>query len=387
MNVHDVNGRSLIVVLDSAGVGHAPDAAAYGDEGANTLGHVLRECPGLKVPHLRKIGLENALALAAGLSPGLPQIGCVGVMAELSAGKDTTTGHWELAGIVLHEPFRTCKSFPAEMVGAIEEAAGVKFIGNVVASGTEILARLGDLHMRTGNPILYTSADSVLQIAAHEEVVPPARLYEICMVARKHADGIGRVIARPFRGTNGAWVRTPNRHDFSLVPPRTVLNALEESGIPVTGIGKISDIFAGSGLRDSHPTTSNSHGMAVIQKLWDAGNEGLLFANLVDFDMLFGHRRDVNGYALALEEFDLWLGEFMEKIRDEDLVLITADHGNDPTWTGTDHTREKVPCFELHAGKRACLGNIQGFGHVAARVAEYFQLDSGWRASASVEKR
>ncbi|MEI8312912.1 MAG: phosphopentomutase [Verrucomicrobiota bacterium] len=379
--------RSLVVVLDSAGIGHAPDAAAYGDEGANTLGHILREFPGLKVPHLREIGLESALALSAGQPAEAPQAGCVGMMTELSSGKDTTTGHWELVGVVLSEPFRTYESFPTEMVEAIEAEAGVKFIGNVAASGTGILSLLGEQHVRTGNPILYTSADSVLQIAAHEDVIPLDRLYGICKAARRHAEGIGRVIARPFVGTSGHWTRTPNRHDFSLTPPRTVLNALEDAGIPVTGIGKISDIFAGSGIRESYPTTSNRHGMDVIQKLWGSGKEGLLFANLVDFDMLFGHRRDVKGYALALEEFDLWLGEFLKTLRAEDLVIITADHGNDPTWIGTDHTREKVPVFELHEGKRAILGEIQGFGYVATRVAGFFQLGSDWRASASAENR
>ena len=382
-----VNLRSLVLVLDSVGVGHAPDEDAYGDAGANTLGHILRACPGLNLPHLRRIGIQSALSLSAGEPADIPEAGSVCVMSELSAGKDTTTGHWELAGIVLDEPFLTYESFPAKMVEAIEAAADVRFIGNVAASGTEILARLGEQHVRTGNPILYTSADSVLQIAAHEDVIPLARLYEICKAARQHADGIGRVIARPFVGTNGQWTRTPNRHDFSLTPPRTVLNALEEAGVPVTGIGKISDIFAGSGIRSSYPTTSNHHGMEVIQKLWDTEREGLFFANLVDFDMLFGHRRDPKGYALALEEFDLWLGEFLKTIRDDDLVIITADHGNDPTWKGTDHTRENVPCFELHQGKNAILGEIQGFGYVASRVAGFFQLGSDWRASASAENR
>ena len=382
-----MNLRSLVLVLDSVGVGHAPDAAAYGDEGSNTLAHILQRCPDLALPNMRRIGLDSALALSAGRTAEAPQAGSVGVLTELSAGKDTTTGHWELAGVVLDQPFRTCGSFPPEMVNAIEKAAGVRFIGNIAASGTEILSRLGEQHVRTGNPILYTSADSVLQIAAHEDVIPLERLYGICKVAREHAEGIGRVIARPFCGTNGAWTRTPNRHDFSLTPPRTVLNALEDAGIPVTGIGKISDIFAGSGVGESQPTTSNRHGMETIQRLWDTGKEGLFFANLVDFDMLFGHRRDVKGYALALEEFDLWLGGLLKTIRDEDLVMITADHGNDPTWKGTDHTREKVPCFVLHAGRNDILGDIQGFGYVASQVAGYFQLASDWRASGSVENR
>jgi len=382
-----VNLRSLVLVLDSVRVGHAPDAAAYGDAGSNTLGHILQGCPGLALPNLRRIGLDSALALSAGSMAETPQTGSVGVLTELSAGKDTTTGHWELAGAVLDQPFPTYVSFPPEMVNAIEKAAGVRFIGNVAASGTEILSRLGEQHVRTGNPILYTSADSVLQIAAHEDVIPLERLYGICKIAREHAEGIGRVIARPFCGTNGAWIRTPNRHDFSLTPPRTVLNALEDAGVPVTGIGKISDIFAGSGISESHPTTSNRHGMETIQRLWETGKEGLFFANLVDFDMLFGHRRDTQGYALALQEFDLWLGGFLNAVRSEDLVMITADHGNDPTWKGTDHTREKVPCFELHGEGNAILEDIHGFGYVASRVAGFFQLASDRRASGSVSNR
>lgn len=379
--------RALVLVLDSLGVGHAPDAADYGDEGANTLGHILQECPNLSLPHLRAIGLDAALALAADRPAKAPRRGSLGVLTELSAGKDTTTGHWELAGVKLGEPFRTYESFPPELVAAIEQTAGVRFLGNVAASGTEILSRLGEEHVRTARPILYTSADSVLQIAAHEDVVPLDRLYEICKSARNHAEGIGRVIARPFCGANGAWTRTPNRRDFSLSPPRTILNALEDAGIPVTGIGKISDIFAGSGIRVSHPTKSNREGMKTIQRLWDTGNAGLLFANLVDFDMLFGHRRDVTGYGRALEEFDLWLGGFLKTIRAEDLVMITADHGNDPTWQGSDHTREKVPIFELHGTKNALLGNLVGFGCVATRLAGFFQLASDWRAPGSVGNR
>lgn len=382
-----MKARSLLLVLDSVGVGHAPDAEVYGDAGANTLGHILHSFPSLALPHLRRIGLDSALALAAGETAAPPETGCVGVMTELSAGKDTTTGHWEIAGVVLDKPFRLHKSFPKEMVEAIEEEAGVRFIGNHTASGTEILEMLGETHVRTGHPILYTSADSVLQIAAHEEVIPLEKLYSICRIARRHAEGIGRVIARPFLGHAGAWHRTPNRHDFSLTPPRTILNALDDAGIPVTGIGKISDIFAGSGIRNSHPTISNRHGMEAISKLWDSSSGGLLFANLVDFDMQFGHRRDVAGYAGALAEFDTWLGGFLEKIQPDDLVLITADHGNDPTWTGTDHTREKVPLFELHGAQVGCLGNIRGFHYAASRIAGYFGLDSDWNAPANSGKR
>jgi phosphopentomutase len=246
----------------------------------------------------------------------------------------------------------------------------VEFIGNEAASGTAILDKLGPLHVATGHPILYTSADSVLQIAAHEEVIPLERLCEICRIARKHCDDwkIGRVIARPFVTDDGQFQRTANRHDYSFLPPRTVLNDLQDAGISVTGVGKISDIFAGSGISASHPTVSNAHGMRTIDQLWEKNTPGLLFANLVDFDMLHGHRRDVTGYARALEEFDAWLGGFLPQIGSEDLVILTADHGNDPTWRGSDHTRERVPVFVLHGGRNENLGLIDGFGFVAHKL-------------------
>lgn len=367
--------RALVIVLDSAGVGHAPDAAAYGDEGTNTLGHILAQRPELKVPHLDRLGLRLALALATGETPtGVPEFGQVGVMTARSAGKDTTTGHWELAGVVLQEPLATFEKFPPQLVEAIEEEAGVSFLGNKAASGTAILEELGPTHVATGDPILYTSADSVLQIAAHEEVFPLDRLYALCAIARKHCDAyrIGRVIARPFLADDGQFERTEGRRDYSLVPPRTILNELQEAGISVTGIGKISDIFAGSGISASHPTVSNADGMRTIDQLWDEKKPGLLFANLVDFDMLFGHRRNVDGYARALEEFDHWLGTFLPRIAADDLVLITADHGNDPTWKGTDHTRERVPLFRPGPGPTGNLGVIEGFGRVAEILREGF---------------
>ncbi len=363
--------RALIIVLDSVGVGHAPDAAAYGDEGADTLGHILDKMPGLKVPHLKSLGFDIARELAAtGKASLAPQRGAVGAMTEVSAGKDTTTGHWEIAGAVLEAPFAVFDKFPDELVRAIEQEAGIEFIGNKAASGTAILDELGPLHVATGDPILYTSADSVLQIAAHEEVIPLERLYEICRIARKHCDAyrIGRVIARPFIADEGDFRRTPNRHDYSLIPPRTVLNELHDAGFPVVGVGKISDIFAASGITESHPTRSNAHGMQTIDKLWDQESNGLIFANLVDFDMLYGHRRDVAGYAQALEEFDLWLGGFLRKIKDDELVIITADHGNDPTWSGSDHTRERVPVFVISHHAPEVLGVIEGFDFVADRI-------------------
>lgn len=378
--------RALLLVLDSVGIGNAPDAEAYGDIGANTLGHIFEQCPELALPNLCSLGLPELLdapALAAYQSATYRA--SYGRMTERSAGKDTTTGHWELAGAPLMEPFALYERFPDELVHAIESEAGVEFIGNYACSGTTILEELGAEHVRTGNPILYTSADSVLQIAAHEAVVAVERLYETCTIARKHADapGIGRVIARPFSGEVGKFVRTSRRHDFSMKPPRTVLDALVEAGIGVTGVGKISDIFAGQGTTESFPTASNAEGMQWISQLWNNGAPGLVFANLVDFDMLFGHRRDVAGYATALEEFDRWLGNFLSHVGPEDLVIITADHGNDPTFRGSDHTREQVPLFVLLGGLARDLGTRSSFADVAAELAVYFKLPARWPAGCS----
>lgn len=373
--------RSLVLVLDSVGVGQAPDAEDYGDAGADTLGHILAATPGLSLPHLLSLGLERVL------DPRSTEHvrASFGRMREQSAGKDTTTGHWEIAGVVLEEPFATFERFPDELVRAIERDADTSFIGNYACSGTEILNELGEEHLRTGNPILYTSADSVLQIAAHEEVVPLQRLYEICRSAREVADRyrIGRVIARPFLGQPGIFHRTSNRHDFSLRPPRTVLDALGEHGVTVMGVGKISDIFARRGVAESFPTTSNRDGMRQIEELWQNRKDGLIFANLVDFDMLFGHRRDVAGYANALREFDDWLGTFLACILPNDLVIITADHGNDPTFRGTDHTREEVPLLVLHKAAKSDLGIRESFADVAATLAEYFGLPGQWPAGSS----
>ena len=375
--------RALLIVLDSVGIGHAPDAEPYGDAGADTVGHILAAVPGLSLPHLERVGLSTARAVAAGKPTSLPEIGSAGAMTELSKGKDTTTGHWELAGVTLDRPFAVFEHFPPDLVAAIEQEAGVTFLGNYAASGTSILQELGEEHCRTGRPILYTSADSVLQIAAHEGVMPLEKLYQLCRIARKHASSVGRVIARPFIGSPGNWQRTPNRHDYSLTPPKTVLNALAENDVPVTGVGKISDIFAGSGIATSHPTTSNQHGMEVISELWKSGTPGLIFANLVDFDMLFGHRRDPEGYGAALAEFDTWLGGFLPLIGPGDLVIVTADHGNDPTHRGTDHTRERVPVLIPSDPEPRNLGNINGFSFVADRIATYFGLTRDWNAEST----
>ena len=363
--------RALLLILDSVGCGSAPDAAAYGDEGADTLGHIYERTPGFSLPNLEHLGLAKILNRKNALTP---QAGW-GRMRERSAGKDTTTGHWEIAGAILERPFTVFEKFPDELVRAIGREAGAGFIGNFPRSGTVVLDELGEEHMRSGKPILYTSADSVMQIAAHESIMPPARLYEICKIARRHCDAarIGRVIARPFTGGPGAFQRTAGRHDYAMLPPRTVLNAIADSGRAVHGVGKISDIFAGSGITASTPTASDAAGMAAIAHLWPV-LDGLLFANLVDFDMLFGHRRNVAGYAEALREFDRWLPSFLASVQPDDLVIITADHGNDPTWRGTDHTREEVPLLVLHGGKAAPLGTRATFADVAATLAEFFVL-------------
>ncbi len=369
------NMRALLLVLDSVGCGGAPDAAEYGDAGANTLGHIYEGCPGFSLPVLESMGLRRLLEISAGAGGEWPERS--GLMREVSAGKDTTTGHWELAGVILEEPFPVFERLPEKLLEEIESESGVKFLGNYAASGTKILEELGAEHLRTGHPIVYTSADSVLQIAAHEEVFGLERLCEVCQVARRHADAwrIGRVIARPFVGEPGAFRRTAHRHDYSYPPPPTVLEALQNAGVRVFGVGKISDIFAGRGIDQSYPTASNAEGMAETARLWQEAQEGgdtLLVVNLVDFDMLHGHRRDVAGYARALREFDAWLDGFQNRITKEDLVLITADHGNDPTWKGTDHTRERVPVFLLGRVPACAPGMRESYADVAATLADFF---------------
>lgn len=373
--------RALLLILDSVGLGHAPDAANYGDEGANTLGHILRERPDLQLPVLRSLGLGELVdETAQSTEASVSYRASYGRMQERSPGKDTTTGHWEIAGIILEEPFAVFEKFPHALVRVIETEAGVVFLGNYARSGTTIIEELGEEHVRTGHPILYTSADSVLQIAAHEAILPVERLYEICAIARRHADTvrIGRVIARPFEGSLGNLQRTSRRHDYSMKPPRSVLNAISESGAEVIGVGKIKDIFAGEGVTQSHPTASNAEGMQRIAELWPQLSNGLVFANLIVFDMLFGHRRHVAGYAQALEEFDGWLATFLPQIGENDLVIITADHGNDPTFRGSDHTREQVPLFILHRSDSIDLETRETFADIAATLADYFHLRDGW---------
>jgi phosphopentomutase len=363
--------RALLIVLDSVGCGAAPDAAQYGDDGADTLGHILERVPTLHIPHLRRLGLDPILGLGDAHDASFAR------MRPASIGKDTTSGHWEIAGAILDKAFAVFEKFPDELVEEIERAAHVKFLGNIVSSGTQVLELLGQQSVVSGRPILYTSADSVMQIAAHEAHFGLEKLLHVCETARRFADQwqIGRVIARPFVGEINNWSRTANRHDYSILPPRTVLDALQGAGIDTLSIGKISDIFAGRGIGRSLPTKSNAQGMETIVAEWDKTADGFLFANLVDFDTLFGHRRDVEGYADALATFDVWLGDFLPKIGPDDLVLITADHGNDPTFRGTDHTREEVPLLVIHGDRRENLGTRATFADVAASLAEFFGVD------------
>jgi phosphopentomutase len=365
-----------LVVLDSVGIGGAPDAAAFGDEGSATLQHVADAAGGIHLPNLAALGLGR-VAEVAGVPPAPEPAGAYGSMVERSPGKDTTTGHWEIAGVVLERPFPTYPDgFPPEVMDAFEAAIGSRTLGNVAASGTEIIERLGAEHLATGRPIVYTSADSVFQIAAHVDVVDLESLYEMCRVARGILRGeheVGRVIARPFEGTPGSFVRTPDRHDFSVLPPQpTVLDAVSGAGQEVVGVGKISDIFAGRGVTSSRPTRSNDDGVTEVVAALGSVSRGLVFANLVEFDSSYGHRNDPRGYAAALEAFDRRLPEIIAALGPGDVLLVTADHGNDPTTPSTDHSRERVPVLAAGGLVRpgAPIGERASFADCGATVAE-----------------
>ena len=364
-----------LVVLDSAGIGGAPDAASFGDEGSATLQHVAEAVGGLSLPNLAEHGLGRVASIKGVPAAAGPK-GAFGAMVEGSPGKDTTTGHWEIAGVVLDRPFPTYpKGFPREVIDAFEAAIGSATLGNRAASGTQIIDELGEEHMRTGKPIVYTSADSVFQVAAHVDVVPLDRLYEMCRIAREIMRGpheVGRVIARPFAGLPGAFERTPDRHDFSVAPPDTVLDAICRAGLEVRGVGKISDIFAGKGVTSSRPTRSNDEGITAIREEVSTIDRGLVFANLVDFDQSFGHRNDPKGYARALELFDARLPEIIAALEPRDVLVVTADHGNDPTTPSTDHSRERVPLVVAGAAVRAGtdLGERSSYCDCGATVAE-----------------
>ncbi len=364
----------VILVADGVGCGGAEDAAEYGDAGADTLGHLAARVGGLRLPHLEAIGLGHLTSIA-GVAPVSRPRGAFGAMRELSAGKDTITGHWEMAGVVTTDPLVTFpRGFPAEITGPLAAAAGRGLLGNKTASGTAIVDELGPEHLRTGALIVYTSADSVLQIAAHEEVVPIPELYRICVAARAIADRhrIGRVIARPFVGKPGAFERTYNRKDWPVVCPEpTLLDRLAGAGVPVIGVGKISDIFGGRGVGDSLHSEGNTDGLRLTIEALGRMDHGLLFVNLVDFDMLYGHRNDCPGFQGALEELDGWLPSLERALAPGDLVFLTADHGNDPTKAGTDHTREHVPLLVWGPGVRpVALGVRSSFCDLGQTIAE-----------------
>ena len=385
--MHKIN-RLVIIILDGVGIGAMPDAAEYGDEGSNTFVNTARALGGLDLPNLQLMGLGN-LAPIPGISPRPDCTASYGVMLERSKGKDTTTGHWEMAGLITERPFPTYPhGFPKEIIRAFEKAIGRGILGNYPASGTEIIEQLGEEHIRTGKPIVYTSADSVFQIAAHEDVIPVEELYDMCLKARKLLSGehnVGRVIARPFIGEPGKLIRTDRRRDFSVPPPQpTVLDALCQAGHSVIGIGKIGEVFANQGLTACSHITGNLDGIAQTIAAIKSAGRGLIFTNLVDFDTLYGHRNDPKGFAHSLREFDDHLPEILNAMRDDDLLLITADHGNDPTTPSTDHSREKVPLlvWGRSASKGVNLGTRDTFADIAATIAELFGLNP-WPVGAS----
>ena len=374
--------RVFLVVMDSVGCGTAPLSHEYGDEGANTIKHIAEATNGINLPNLKKLGYGN-LTEIKGVEPVENPLGYYFKADELSTGKDTMTGHFEMVGIHTTKPFMTFTDtgFPQDLIDLLEEKTGHKIIGNKSASGTEILVELGEEHIKTGAMIVYTSADSVLQIACHEKYFGLDELYRCCAIAREicldEKYKVGRVIARPFIGeSKDTFKRTPNRHDYALSPAHeTTLDALKEAGFDVISIGKINDIFNTCGITEAHKTVSNHHGMEILNEVAKKDFKGLCFLNLVDFDALYGHRRDAVGYKNCLEEFDTDLGEFMKLMKEDDLLIITADHGNDPTWKGTDHTREYVPVIiyneKLQGGD---LGIKETFAVVGQTIAENFDV-------------
>lgn len=376
--------RIFTIVMDSVGAGAMPDAAKYGDEGADTIGHTAEAVGGLKMPVMQAMGLGN-LHKIKGVNPVQTPTGYYTKLLEKSVGKDTMTGHWEMMGLYIDSPFQTFTEtgFPDELIKELEEKTEHKVIGNKSASGTEILDELGERHMQTGEMIVYTSADSVLQIAAHEETFGLDELYRCCEIAReitmKPEWKVGRVIARPFLGDKaGNFSRTPNRHDLALKPyGKTTLNSLKDAGYDVISVGKINDIFVGEGITDSHKSLSSIHGMEQTIELADKDFKGLCFVNLVDFDAKWGHRRNPQGYAKELDDFDVLLGQLINKLSEDDLVILTADHGNDPTHQGTDHTREMIPMVAYSKSFKGAGLIRQGssFADIGATIADNFNVE------------
>ena len=385
------DARVIIMVMDGAGVGGAPDAAEYGDEGSNTLANTAHALGGLDLPNLQKMGLGN-LADIDGVAPCTDCIASYGVMRESSHGKDTITGHWEMSGIITEHPFPTYPNgFPQDVIEEFENAIGRKTIGNYPASGTEIIENLGNEHIATGKPIVYTSADSVFQVAAHESIIPVTQLYDMCEKARKILIGenhVARVIARPFIGEPGSFIRTYNRKDFSVKPPnRTILDELVIAGYTVTGIGKIGDIFAYQGISNSIHTEGNADSIYRTIDSLNASRPGLIFSNLVDFDSKYGHRNDPSGFGLGMKEFDTDLPDVLNAMRPNDLLIITADHGVDPTTLSTDHSREMVPLlvWSPSAQHSVNLGTRQTFADLSATIAEIFSIEP-WLVGTSFAK-
>jgi phosphopentomutase len=379
MSNYDIN-RIAIIVLDSVGIGELPDADQYGDQGSNTLVNTAKAVGGISLPNLAKLGLGN-IACIEGVPTTKNATGCYGKMSEQSPGKDTTTGHWELSGVILDKPFPVFPhGFPQDFIEQFQKRIGREVIGNKAASGTAIIEELGPEHVRTGKPIVYTSADSVFQIAAHEEVISVEELYRLCEIAREMLTGelaVGRVIARPFLGQAGSFKRTTNRHDYSLEPVKTtVLDLLSQSNFDVVAVGKIADIFAGKGVTEVTRTKSNMEGVDKTLAYLRSENKGLIFTNLVEYDQTYGHRNDPEGYARALEEFDARMPELIATLKDEDILIITADHGCDPTTSSTDHSREYVPIlvygYKVQPGIN--LGIRSTFADVAATIADIFDL-------------
>ncbi|PIC71925.1 phosphopentomutase [Sporosarcina sp. P16b] len=374
--------RIHLIVLDSVGIGEAPDAEAFGDVGSNTLGHIGEEMDGLNLPNLERLGLAN-IAPIKGLAPQKEAQGYYTKMQEASVGKDTMTGHWEIMGLRIDDAFKVYPNgFPKELIDELELKTGRKIIGNKPASGTEIIEELGEEHMKTGALIVYTSGDPVLQIAAHEEIIPIEEQYRICEIARELTLQpeflVGRVIARPFIGEPGTFTRTTNRHDYALKPfGKTVMNELQDKGFDVIAIGKIADIYNGEGVTEAVRTTGNMDGVDKLVSVMEKEFEGLSFVNLVDFDALYGHRRDPIGYGKALEEFDARLPEIIDAVQPDDLLIITADHGNDPVHEGTDHTREYVPLLVYSPSNKGAgqLPIRKTFSDVGATIAENFQVE------------
>ena len=373
--------RVFIIVLDSVGIGYAPDAADFGDHGANTMKRISASDK-FSVPNLIKMGLGNIDGVDYLEKTDAP-MAAVARLREKSNGKDTTTGHWEMMGIISERPMPTYPNgFPKELLDEFSKRVGRGVLCNKPYSGTDVIRDYGKAHVDSGDLIIYTSADSVFQSAAHEELVPPETLYEYCRIARELLTGehaVGRVIARPFLGTEGNYKRTENRHDFSLTPPtKTAMDAIGESGLDVISVGKIYDIFSGAGIKKSLPTHNNTEGMATLLEVQKTDFNGLCFANLVDFDMLYGHRQDIDGYAAALTAFDSWLPTFLEGMREDDVLMITADHGCDPGDQSTDHTREMVPLFLYGTGvEPKNLGTILGFDSIGSTAAKLLGVEFG----------